>query len=94
MDLLSAMGGAAGSLESLNLIPVGTKLVVFLTLFGVAQDFVGFADFFKFFLRFGVIGVEVRMILTRKFTVSRFDFFIIRFFRDAKEFVEVHLSTE
>src|SRR5262249_44601075 len=46
-----------------SVLPVGSKLIVFLTLLLVAEDLVGFLDFFEFFFCLFVVRIEVRMIL-------------------------------
>src|SRR5262249_2289880 len=46
-----------------SVLPVGSQLIVFLTLLLVAEDFVGFLDFFEFLFSLFVVRVQVRMIL-------------------------------
>src|SRR5262249_17659484 len=44
-------------------LPIRSELIVFEALVGIAQDFVGFLDFFELFLGLLVVGIEIRMIL-------------------------------
>jgi len=47
--LLSSPLPAGWRLEPARPIPIGAELIVFLALFRIAQHFVGFVDFLKFF---------------------------------------------
>src|ERR1700678_3714097 len=69
-----------------GLLPIRSEQIVFLALLGVAQNFVGFGNFFELFLSFfDVAGVCIRMPLARQLTVRRFDVFLRRVFRDAQD---------
>src|SRR5882762_8284196 len=54
-----------GRLKPARLIPILAQLIVFPPLFRIAQDFVGFVNLFKFFLRLFLILGDIRMIFTR-----------------------------
>src|SRR5262249_17326930 len=58
--------------------PIRPELVVFLALFGIAQNLVGFLYFFEFFFGLLVVRVEVRMIFAGEFAVRLFDFVVFR----------------
>src|SRR4029077_2592062 len=63
-------------LKPAGLIPILAQLIVFPPLFRIAQDFVGFVNLFKFFLRLFLILRDIRMIFTREFSKGAFDFLL------------------
>ncbi len=63
------------------------KLVEHLPLLGVRKNFVRFLDLLEFFFRGFVAGIQVGMIFTRKFTVSRANILYGRLARHVQQFV-------
>src|SRR5215813_7651153 len=59
----------------------------FLTLFGIAQDFVSFLNFFELFLGLLVVRIQVGMVLAGKLPIRLLDFFFFRGSRHAQNFV-------
>ena len=70
-------------------IHIGAKLIVFFTLIGITEDFVGFVNFFEFFLRRGVIRMQIRMIFFRQLAIRFFNLCCGCPFIDAKRLVIV-----
>ncbi len=71
-------------LETSGPVPIRAELVVFLPLFGIAQNLIRFVDLLKFF--FGGLFVlgHVRMILARQFTERAADLVVASRFRHAE----------
>ena len=67
------------------------KLVVALTLFGVAEHFVGFSSFFEFFLRFLIAGIFVGVIFHGHLAVGLFDVGIACALVDTQYFVIIEI---
>src|SRR5262249_55957909 len=65
----SAKAAAAGvglGRRGIDVVGVVAELVVYLPLFGIAQNVIGLGDFFELLLRLLVARIDVRMILARK----------------------------
>src|SRR5262249_8745506 len=72
-----AFAGAFPRLRPLLvLFPVRSYFIVLLSLFGVGQDFVGFADFLEMLFGLFVIWVNVRMMLSRELPERRANIFL------------------
>src|SRR5213594_3719776 len=74
-------------LKSTRLIPIRAKLIVFLSLLRIAQDFVGFVDFLKLF--FGGLFVlrDIGMMFSRQLAKSGANLIFARCLLDAECFV-------
>src|SRR5689334_3734069 len=58
------------SLKFLGMFPVFSVLVIFFSFFRITQNFIGFIDLLKFFMRLFVVRIYVRVIFSRQFPVS------------------------
>src|SRR5688572_28371945 len=56
----------------LSMLPILTILIVFLTFFRITQHLISLTDLLKFLMRLFVIGVQIRMKLPGKLSVSFF----------------------
>src|SRR5262249_12298542 len=72
-------------------IPIGTEFVVFLTFGGVAQNFVGFVDFFEFFLGLLFVFGNVGMIFASQLAKGFLDIGVARGAGDTENFVIVFI---
>ena len=61
-----------------GVLPAGTELVVFAAFFGIAEDFVGFVDFFEFGFGGGFVGGDVGVVDAGEFAEGLFDFVLGR----------------
>jgi hypothetical protein len=86
----AALSPARRRLEATaRLVPIGAKLIVFLALLGVAQDFVRFIDLLKLFLRAFLVLCDVGMVLAREFAERALDFIRARRLRDTERLVVI-----
>lgn len=61
-----------------GVLPAGAELVVLAAFFGVAQDFVGFVDFFELGFGGGFVGGDVGVVFAGEFAEGLFDFVLGR----------------
>jgi hypothetical protein len=82
----TAVAAARGrlGLGGIDLVGIKAELVVYLALFVVAQDVVGFGDFLELFFRLLVAGVHIRVIFARKFAEGLADLVRIGRFLDSE----------
>src|SRR6266487_3065122 len=76
-------------LKSSRLVPIGPQLIVFLSLFRIAQNFIRLVDLFELF--FGGLFVlrHIGMMFARQFAKCAPDLIISRCFRYAERFVVI-----
>ena len=72
-----------------NFVVIVAPLVVERTLFGVAENLIGFVDFLEFRLSRRVIRVNIGVILARELAVSLLDVLLVGFAVNTQNFVEV-----
>lgn len=72
-----------------EVLPVFAVAVIEGAFIGVFEGFVSFADFFELLFCFGVVWVDVGVVLPRHLAVGGFDLFFVRGFGDAEQVVEV-----
>src|SRR5579872_7213196 len=60
-------------LERFRVLPVLPVLIVFLSFVGIAQYFIRLIDLLEPAVRLLVVGIKVRMVLPREFTICRLD---------------------
>jgi len=73
----------------INVVGVETELVVNLALLGIAENVVGFGEGFELFFRGFIAGINIWMVLARKFAECLADVFGGGGFLHAKDFVIV-----
>ena len=61
-----------------GVLPAGAELVVLAAFFGIAQDFVGFVDFFELGFGRGFVGGDVGVVFAGEFAEGLFDFVLGR----------------
>ncbi len=61
-----------------GVLPAGTELVVFAAFLGIAEDFIGFVDFFEFGLGGGFVGGDVGVVDAGEFAEGLFNFVLGR----------------
>lgn len=61
-----------------GVLPAGAELVVLAAFFGIAEDFIGFVDFFEFGLGGGFVGGDVGVVDAGEFAEGLFDFVLGR----------------
>jgi hypothetical protein len=61
-----------------GVLPVGAELVVLAAFFGIAEDLVGFVDFFEFGFGGGFVGGDVGVVDAGEFAEGLFDFVLGR----------------
>ncbi len=84
-----ARAGIGFSCGRIDIVGIKTDLVVDLALFGIAQDIVGLGDGLEFLFGRLVAGVDIRMVLTRKFTEGLADVLGRGGFLHTEEFVVI-----
>jgi hypothetical protein len=67
-------GRLLGLFKLFRMLPVFSVLVVFFSLFRIAQHLICLIDLLEFFIRFLVVGVQVGMMLPRQLPVCGPDF--------------------
>ncbi len=82
----SALVAAGGDAALLGVYTVG---VVAAPPIGVTEDGVGFGDLFELVFGFGVVGVDVGMVLARELAVRRLDLLVVGAFWDAEDRVVI-----
>src|SRR5712671_3316838 len=70
-------------------LPVGAKLIVFGSLFGISEHFISFLDFLELLFRLFAVGVQVGMVFPGEFAMSLLDFLILGIAGHAQRFVIV-----
>ena len=85
--------GNLGALPGLVFLPAGPKLIVFLALVGIRQDFVRLVDLLESRFRIGVAWIDVRVELTCQLAIGRPDLLLGRRFRYPQKRVIVLEST-